>query len=120
MTGTAPEHDEGRRIMTNMLERVAAALDRAGPSEDSLTKARSIVEAMREPTEAMREAWEGGLHEQTADGDWNAMIDAILDERARMVAVIGANLDGGPRRQAMIAAALDEMPGRSRASTTHL
>ncbi|MDO7841777.1 hypothetical protein [Sphingomonas immobilis] len=45
-------------------------------------EARAIIEAMREPTEAMKAAWLGsGQKSVTAIRDRSAMIDAALGEQ---------------------------------------
>lgn len=81
--------------MSEMIERVARAICRAGMSgpKDHLNKqenlnwrkfeieARAAIEAMREPTNAMVEAsnreWDGRMSHRSS-GAWQAMIDAAL------------------------------------------
>lgn len=48
--------------MSEMVERVARAISGAPfPSKASLAKARRVIEAMREPTEAMKDALHNAL-----------------------------------------------------------
>ena len=89
--------------MTSMVERVARAIAEAEgfhlPNDMSLpyaegsrigksmAKARAAIEAMREPTDDMREAFHkdlgAWLNHAIEDDDhlWKAMIDAALKER---------------------------------------
>lgn len=81
------------------LERAARALsDGPHPSEWCWEKARAVIKAIREPSEAMVDAWmdatlelpDGMQHDAPADvvdpyqarSDWRAMIDALLEEGA--------------------------------------
>jgi hypothetical protein len=60
----------------DMIERVARALRHAESYDASFSEmARGAIEAMREPTDAMREA---GRTTYTGFGAWQAMIDAAL------------------------------------------
>jgi hypothetical protein len=65
------------------LEQVALAMAAANGEEftagDYLEMARAAVEALREPSIAMRHA----CRFEFAEVDWPAMIDAILDEEPR-------------------------------------
>jgi hypothetical protein len=81
--------------MSEMIERVARALDEChDPSswhpydfwdhDFALELARAAIEAMREPTDAMKQAgddFSGNLaitHDASGEGTWQAMIDAAL------------------------------------------
>ncbi len=84
--------------MTEMLERVARAIERSTCDSDAefeqswghdnvrhnrLIEARAAIEAMRVPTDTMR--WAGGtaLHDkhEDAEGVWRAMVSAELGSR---------------------------------------
>lgn len=72
-----------------MVERVAHALSGTLDGDDPeearkyyIAVARTAIEAMREPTDAMLEATWAKLHANISDADfWSAMIDAALSEQ---------------------------------------
>ncbi|HKF95957.1 MAG TPA: hypothetical protein VKB96_15470 [Gammaproteobacteria bacterium] len=67
----------------DMVERVARALrtDWEYASQEALReRARVIITAMREPTEAMLTAMPGDHEREVYLRDWQAMIDAALSE----------------------------------------
>ncbi len=74
------------------LERAARALsDGPHPSECCWEKARAVIEAIREPSEAMVQAYADGIDKDACispeaywirDDGFSAMIDALLEEGA--------------------------------------
>ena len=76
--------------MSEMIERVAKAIVKAYSGRDDANwnvfeaEARAAIKAMREPTEAMKEAWnrdfDGWLHERIEDEyhPYTVMIDEAL------------------------------------------
>ena len=69
--------------MNDMVERVARAIIREFPGDcawgDAVAMARAAIAAMREPTEAIRDAAGKLISTQHLQADiWRAMIDAAL------------------------------------------
>jgi hypothetical protein len=74
--------------MSEMIDRIASVLAKSGvPQAYATTVARSVVEAIREPSEAMINAGWGAvwIDRESVDvpATWRAMIDAALAEESR-------------------------------------